>query len=334
MMIHREFSVPLGGNWKGICPGAFVKGNIDTAKLARSIAWKGSKQLFFISFLLADRDLVDDCLRAYAYFRWADDIIDLQMHVDTERRVFMDRQQELVRALYGGETREDLYPEERMLADLISHDRSPDSGLRSFIQQFLWVLAFDARRDDVVKSRTELEEYTRRLAIAVLDGIQYFIGNRVAYPQTPDRLLAVTGAHITHMLRDQRPDIAGGILNVPREAMETYGLDPKDPDSEAFRAWVRDRVAEARMLFRDGRGYIEGLDVLRCRLAGIWYCARFERVLDTIEHDGYLLRTEYHDRKEFGAWMEMFQLGIQTVFRYAGSKLGLRLHKRENKSGE
>ncbi len=32
---------------------------------------------------------------------------------------------------------------------------------------------------------------------------------------------------------------------------------------------------------------------LRCRLAGLAYMSRFERVLDTIELDGYRLRTEY-----------------------------------------
>ena len=48
-----------------------------SARLARSITWHASKQTYLTACLLADRNLVDDCLRAYAYFRWADDQIDV-----------------------------------------------------------------------------------------------------------------------------------------------------------------------------------------------------------------------------------------------------------------
>ena len=51
----------------------------STARLARSITWASSKQSYLTARLLADRDLADDCLRAYAYFRWADDMIDISL---------------------------------------------------------------------------------------------------------------------------------------------------------------------------------------------------------------------------------------------------------------
>ena len=37
-----------------------------SANLARSITWASSKQSYLIARLLADRDLADNCLRAYA----------------------------------------------------------------------------------------------------------------------------------------------------------------------------------------------------------------------------------------------------------------------------
>lgn len=298
-----------------------------SAGLARSISWKGSKQLFFISYLLADRDLVDDCLRAYAYFRWSDDVIDLGLQSDAERSAFAHRQEELIRSFYSGEIPAPLSPEESMLGELISRDREPDSGLHSFIRQFMWVLAFDARRAGVVVSQAELTEYTNRLAIAVMDGIQYFVGHDFPYPKPPDRILAVTGAHITHMLRDMRQDLAAGIINISRESIDAYGIDIADPDSDPFCAWVREWVGEARRNFKEGRGYIESLGVLRCKLAGIWYCARFERVLDTIERDGFRLRMEYHDRKELAAWLEMGWLGMKTIGRHVFSRPSVRSRK-------
>ncbi len=52
-----------------------------TARLARRITWASSKQSYLTARLLADRDLADDCLRAYAYFRWADDRIDISLPI-------------------------------------------------------------------------------------------------------------------------------------------------------------------------------------------------------------------------------------------------------------
>ena len=43
----------------------------------------------------------------------------------------------------------------------------------------------------------------------------------------------------------------------------------------------------------------------RCRLAGYAYVARFEVVLDAIERDGYLLRSDYPERKSARAGLRM-----------------------------
>ena len=103
-----------------------------SATLARSIVRDRSKQTYFTARLLVDRDLEDDFFRGYAYFRWADDVVDLVAGSQDERVTFIDRQRELIDALYRGERPEDLTPEEEMVADLISHDRGQDSGLQSF----------------------------------------------------------------------------------------------------------------------------------------------------------------------------------------------------------
>ncbi len=116
----------------------------DTAALARSITKSSSKQSYLTARLLADRDLGDDCMRAYAYFRWADDMIDVSFQSSTDRTVFIARQKQLIDALYRGERPTDITPEEEMLADLVAHDRGPDSGLRSFIHNFMAVIEFDA----------------------------------------------------------------------------------------------------------------------------------------------------------------------------------------------
>jgi phytoene/squalene synthetase len=290
-----------------------------TAVLARSITWASSKQSYLTARLLADHDLADDCLRAYAYFRWADDRIDICLSGKDECIAFVERQKALINSLYRGESPQDLLPEEAMLADLIAHDRRANSGLRSFICNFMSVIEFDAYRKGRTASRHELAAYTTCLATAVMDGIQYFIGNEHIYPRTHDRTLAVTGAHITHMLRDMQEDLSTRLINIPAEDLEAYGIEIEDTSSESFRRWVRAQVEMARSCFREGKVYIGSLDVLRCKLAGVWYCARFECILKTIERDGYRLRAKYHDHQGWMTWLEMAGLGAEvTIKHFAG----------------
>ena len=294
----------------------------STARLARSITWASSKQSYLTARLLADRDLVDDCLRAYAYFRWADDMIDISLSGQAARTVFIERQKGLIETLYWGERPDGLSPEEAMLADLIAHDRAPESGLRSFIHNFMAVIEFDAHRQGHLASRAELEAYTNCLAAAVMDGLQYFIGNGQPYPRTHSRNLAVTGAHITHMLRDMREDLPAGLVNIPAEYLEAHRLNPNEVNSEAMRAWVREQVVLARMVFEEGQNYIDSLEVLRCKLAGVWYCARFACVLDLIERDGFCLRADYPERHGLKVWLEMARLGVVVTLKHIASRVG------------
>ena len=292
----------------------------DSAALARSITRSSSMQSYLIARLLVDRDLVDDCLRAYAYFRWADDVIDFYAQSDEERRAFISRQKELIEYSYRYEQLNNLAPEEEMLVELIAHDRGQNSGLQSFIRNFIEVLEFDAGRKGKLLNGAELIWYSRCLGKAVTDAIQYFIGNVHAYPQSDNRYLAATGAHITHMLRDMSEDTNNGFINISREWLVAQDLDGNierlDMNSAVFRDWVQGRVALARECFREGKRYLDQLDVLRCKVAGYWYCIRFECVLDAIESDGYVLRSNYHERSKPASLFKMGWLAISLAIQH------------------
>ena len=299
----------------------------DSAALARSITRAGSKQSYYTACLLVDRDLVDDCCRAYGYFRWADDVVDASTPVDSstavdgaasrvDRLSFIERQRDLVERLYRGEQPDELVPEERIIADLISHDRGENSGLRSFILNFLAIIEFDAHRRGRTISQRELTWYSNRLGRAVTDAIQYFIDNGHTYPAAANRYLAATAAHITHMLRDMVEDAGEGYTNIPGAYLAEHGIGPGDVESEPFRAWVQDRVELAREYFWEGKRYIDGLEVLRCKIAARWYCARFEGTLDTIERDGYVLRASYRKRHTPLIWLGMAWLAAKVTMQH------------------
>lgn len=267
---------------------------------ASSITRLSSKQAYYTFRYLVDRQRVADAYRAYAYFRWIDDWIDQGVLEKSDRIAFMERQKALMKSFYQGKQSVRLAPEEGMLAELILAYPEKDSGLQSYLHNMMAVIDFDAHRRGSLISEAELNEYTRWLAIAVTEAMHYFIGNGEYAPQDETRYLAVSAAHIAHLLRDTIDDVQNGYFNIPREVLEANHIGPQDVHSNAYRAWVRSRVLLAREYFDAGRGYLSRVQNQRCRLAGFAYTARFEWLLDMIEKDDYHLRSSYTDRKRIG----------------------------------
>jgi phytoene/squalene synthetase len=281
--------------------------------LASSITKAASKQTYYTIRLLVDRERVDDAYRAYAYFRWVDDTLDADLaskpglsEVEAlERKAFLERQKSLLENFYRGETPRDVNSQEKMLVELIQRDQDKNSGLEVYLRNMLQVMEFDAGRRGRWVSQSELNEYTRWLATAVTEAMHYFIGHDGYTPRDETRYLAVSAAHITHMLRDTYDDIQAGYYNIPRELLEAHQIQPQEVQSDGYRLWVKDRVQLARDYFEAGRNYLARVQDPRCRLAGFTYTARFEWLLDTIEREGYSLRPEYRERRSIGTGMRM-----------------------------
>ena len=191
-----------------------------TASLSASITKGHSTQTYVVTRLLVDRNLQDDCFRAYAYLRWVDDKIDGSSLSSEERQVFIARQIFLVESLYNGEVPDGISLEEEIAADLILNNPDKQNGLYSFLHHFLEILEFDVRRRGRRISQVELEGYSRSLSKAVTDGIQHFIKNGYAYPIVEDRYAVVIAVHIVHMLRDMVQYMSDGYFNMPGEAAD------------------------------------------------------------------------------------------------------------------
>jgi phytoene/squalene synthetase len=307
--------------------------NITTPQtIAPAITKAASKQTYYTIRFLVDRERVADAYRAYAYFRWVDDTLDtepalpkehrddvsggsqrcaLRAEVDAQERIiFLARQKSLLETCYRREAIQDANAEEKMLIELVKHDQEKNSGLQSYLRNMMQVMEFDAKRRGRLISQAELNEYTRWLATAVTEAMHYFIGHNSYSPRNETRYLAVTAAHITHMLRDTFDDVQAGYYNIPREVLQTNRIRPHDIENKAYRAWVRSRVRLARDYFKAGKDYLAWVEEPRCRLAGFAYTARFEWLLDTIEREGYCLRPQYNERKRLSTGLRM---GLSTL---------------------
>jgi len=300
--------------------------------LAPSITRAASKQTYYTIRFLADRERVADAYRAYAYFRWVDDTLDAENFAQSgatrqgrvveapDRITFLERQKSLLEKCYRGESIRDATLEENMLIELVHHDHQKNSGLQSYLRNMMHVMEFDARRRGRLISQTEFNEYTHWLASAVTEAMHYFIGHDSYAPHNDTRYLAVTGAHITHMLRDTFDDMQAGYYNIPREVLGAAHMQPQDVQNKAYRAWVRSRVQLARECFQAGRRYLARVENPRCRLAGVAYTARFKWLLDTIEQEGYILRPAYSERKSFGTGLRMGLLTLASIINWRGIK--------------
>jgi len=262
---------------------------------------------------------VDDAYRSYAYFRWVDDVLDADSGSESERRAFLERQKSLLEKCSQGKTPQVVSVQEKMLVELMQRDRERDSGLQYYLHNMMLVMDFDARRRGRLISQVELNEYTRWLATAVTENLHYFIGYGEFSPHDETRYLAVSAAHIVHMLRDTYDDVQAGYYNIPREMLEANHIGPQDIHSPAYRAWVKSRVSLAREYFEAGRAYFSRVQNARCRLACFAYIARFDWLLDTIERESYCLRSQYDERKHLSTGLRMSWLALSSALMLRGS---------------
>jgi phytoene/squalene synthetase len=230
------------------------------SSLAAAITKAASKQTYYTIRFLVDRPLVDDAYRAYAYFRWVDDVVDAVTSTgfdasDTERLLrmrFLERQTSLLEACLSGDEPGEVNRHEAMLVDLARDAGRTDPRLVAYLRYMMLVMAFDVGRRGRLVTRQELDDYTHWLAIAVAEAMLYFIGNDASAPDDETRYEAVSGAHIVHMLRDTYTDVRAGYFNVPREVLAASSIGPADVRCDAYRAWVRERVLRARAHFEAG----------------------------------------------------------------------------------
>ncbi|HEY3291743.1 MAG TPA: squalene/phytoene synthase family protein [Anaerolineae bacterium] len=288
-------------------------------ELAPSITKAASKQTYYTIRFFVDRNRIDNAYRAYGYFRWVDDVLDADGGSESERSAFIERQKSLLEKCYQGKPPRDVNIQENMLIVLVQHDHEKNSSLQSYLRNMMQVMDFDARRRGRLISQAELNEYTRWLACAVSEAMHYFIGHGGDAPHDETRYLAVSAAHITHMLRDTFDDAHAGYYNIPREVLEANHIGPKDVQSDAYRAWVKSRVQLAREYFEAGRSYLARVQSPRCRFAGYAYTARFEWLLDTFEREGYRLRPQYHERKSAGTGLRMSWIALSSMFNLRGA---------------
>ncbi len=290
-----------------------------TVPSPEAVTRQASSQTFHTIQWLVDRERRGNAFRAYAYFRWLDDALDSPSVPAQSRQALLSRQADLVERAFRGERLLAGCPQERWILDLIAAEPERTSGLGQYVRSLMAVMAFDTVRLGRLTTAEGLRTYSQNLAVGVTEAMHYFIGHDRPAPRRADRYQAVFGAHITHMLRDMVDDVRSGYYNIPGEYLDAHHIAVDAFDSAPYRAWVRDRVRQARACFDAGSRYLASVPCLRCRFAGYAYMARFVTVLEAIESDDFVLREHYAEPGSFAASLSLAGRALRSTMRRAAT---------------
>lgn len=76
--------------------------------------------------------------------------------------------------------------------------------------------------------------------------------------------------------------------------------------------------------FDQGKQYKDQITVLRYKIVCYWYCTRFDRILEAIERDNYILRPEYPEQKSVASWLKIIFAGISLVIQHIIGNISIR----------
>ena len=208
-----------------------------------------------------DRNLVDDAYRAYAYFRWVDDILDAEPGTQAERMTFIQRQQYLLESGYRREILDNC-PEEHILVDLIQNDTEENSGLQSYLRNMMAVMAFDVDGAPP-DSQAGVGFVHPLLSFAVTDAL-ITLSVTFSHPDDRNRYLPVQGAHIIHMLRDMWK-IPGWVISIFPKRPSKARVSPSRMSIILLTGSGSRPGGTGKWYFRAGREYLTRLKACAAR---------------------------------------------------------------------
>ena len=223
--------------------------------------------------LFGSRRGADRFFLVYAYFRWADDIVDAPGRDPAKVRAFAAEQRAFRQELPADTGS----PAERCLVQALAS--SADPRLRLAVSTMAEALDFDAGRAAEPLTVLELQAQIRRVGDAYTQALLH--ATEVRGPVPDPVFLLARAATATHHLRDLLIDQDLGYFNLPRAHAEAHGLPTHGLTAQQLGGYFLARAELIRPLFAQGRRALASLP-LRARLLLSLFAWRYERVLDRL----------------------------------------------------
>lgn len=204
--------------------------------------------------------------RLYAYFRWADDIVDAPERELPAVQRFIERQKRIVAGLEPAEV-----PAEAAIVAAL--DGELGERLRPVAVGMLAALRFDAHRGPRPISAAELEAQVERVGDAFVTAVWVCAGEAGPLPDALAEL--ARAACLAHVLRDREVDRQLGYENRPPDRSGA-------PIDEA--EWIRTLTLDAERRFTKGEAGLTAPMRWRTRWLLRQYAQRYRRSLSPVGH--------------------------------------------------
>lgn len=223
----------------------------ESYAFCRAIAHKHGAN-FSVGFRFLPREKRRAVYAAYAYCRWADDIVDDPGENIAER---LDDWQRELDAAYAGEP---THPITIALADALGQFNIPKSA---------FVALIDGCRLDMVKSRydtfEELLHYCELVAASISDISLSIFGYRSDKAIDHGRQLS-SALQLTNIARDVGDDLARNRIYLPQEDLRRFNVSEKEildrRESDRMRALFQFQLERAEAYFRAAEPLLDELD--------------------------------------------------------------------------
>ncbi|MBI4010552.1 MAG: squalene/phytoene synthase family protein [Candidatus Aenigmarchaeota archaeon] len=232
----------------------------------------------------------------YYFLRWIDDTID-RNHLPKNKKIrFLLRERKVIENIFAGKQLKNLNDYETGLILLRKFDKKIAIKIKRYvIDNYIKAFELELKRNEIVTKKW-LSEYA------------YYVGGSFANfgliitnPNLDTKIMngisktCATAADLTHLLRDFRKDLRTKKLNIPKEDIEKFNIEPNklNENCRELSNFARSQVNEIYKLFSSGEKYIKSTSSFRLRLASALFISKYKFVLAKIKNRNYDLFSDY-----------------------------------------
>ena len=224
----------------------------------------------------------------YSYLRWVDDFID-NINIDKkEQKNLLLAQIKIINSLYDKNKPEINNHFEKTISEVIDFDIKNGCVLKTVIKEMFEVFDFDIKRKKSIPDFEGFNEYSKKIGAAYTRALLFFLAPSLPYRE--EYSVSAYASHQVHLLRDFIIDKESGYFNISKEEIDKYHIKDTLQQDEAFSLWLKDKIWNIKNLFTEGKKAFAEIPILKVRLTGHLYCSRYERVIRSIERNGYKLK--------------------------------------------
>ena len=242
---------------------------------ARSFFKEQSPKTYWSLWLFTTRENFRHFVCIYAYFRWADDIVDAPQRDAEKVQGFCLEQETLIK--------QERAPQTSLEKALLLSIQAPQKGdVFQRICLKMWEsLSFDAHRPSFVRPQKELFLQICRIGDSYAQALWACSQAKGEMPNALQWLARAATA--THHLRDIDEDLELRYCNIPQEAIAHYGLDPDDLSWPNRAPYILERSNEIFLWFARGFEALPLISHLPTRLLFWLFGYRYKKVLLKIQ---------------------------------------------------